>query len=528
MSKILLLADSNFVNNIGAYKGRRIKNLEVKSCQSRLAVMSELAAVEEGIVVLSCWDMIAADIVRSTENGSGSAIEFHFNRIFLKMAEKVDESDGKLAYGIAAPLFWSSLPEEVKRDMNHAFKMMKKTPVSNVWCSSYFKDVKAGADGTHLTKLSASKFIGHIHDFFAHISSASGLGLVEFEEPENQAQNATTDWAEDTSGVDHDAVSALEPPEDIAPPSPARTSSMLSASMLLPMRSQSELGRAADVETQARLMRLAAPQPDLTIPPPSTGIAAQAFRNFGQMSAGSFSQMSGGEHLAIDRRLRALEAQSFYNNLMTAALKEEQDTLANKAMLNRLTVAGVIIEGIQDMADSEKVPAMKAKITEIFNSIKGPDQVFEIQFVKHLNKQIRGQRSSVIEVKLADEKQTREMRAKFVEKYKSLPEKINITPVVRMSTRVRIEILHSVCFYMKRQDSSIVQANCLHIVPKPVVKVTRKTMSGSEVTTTMTFIDCCNWVKENGLIGRMDLSKARERAGSSARGMLAQHFVLLD
>ena len=133
MSKILLLADSNFVNNIGAYKGRKIKNLEVKSCQSRMAVMSELAAVEEGIVVLSCWDMIAADIVRSTENGAGSAIEFYFNRIFVKMSEKVDEAGGKLAFGIAAPLFWTSLSEEVKRDMNHAFKSMKKTPVANVW-----------------------------------------------------------------------------------------------------------------------------------------------------------------------------------------------------------------------------------------------------------------------------------------------------------------------------------------------------------------------------------------------------------
>ena len=56
----------------------------------------------------------------------------------------------------------------------------------------------------------------------------------------------------------------------------------------------------------------------------------------------------------------------------------------------------------------------------------------------------------------------------------------------------------------------------------------RKSFSGTEVTRTMTFIDAVNWVKENGLLGRMDLTKARERAGSSSRGTLAQHFVILD
>ena len=67
--------------------------------------------------------------------------------------------------------------------------------------------------------------------------------------------------------------------------------------------------------------------------------------------------------------------------------------------------------------------------------------------------------------------------------------------------------MHSVCFYLKRQDKSVVRASCLQYVPKPVVKVIRKSTTGNEFTTTMSFIDCINWINENGLRGKMDLSK---------------------
>ena len=83
MAKILLITDSNFLNNIGAFGGRRIKDVEVKACKSRKAVMQELSAVGEGVVVISCLDMVASDIARSNEGGSGAdnAIEFYFNQI---------------------------------------------------------------------------------------------------------------------------------------------------------------------------------------------------------------------------------------------------------------------------------------------------------------------------------------------------------------------------------------------------------------------------------------------------------------
>ena len=129
--------------------------------------------------------------------------------------------------------------------------------------------------------------------------------------------------------------------------------------------------------------------------------------------------------------------------------------------------------------------------------------------MRHLNKQVRGQKSAVIEVKLADAQQAKLLRAEFVKKFNVFGKKINITPVVRLATRVRIEIMHSVCFYLKRNDPTITKASCLQFVPKPVIKVTRKTAGGTETSRTMTFADSINWVKENGLMDSIDLSKAR-------------------
>ena len=68
MSKILLVTDSNFVNNINEFRGRKISNLEVKSCQTRRLALQELAGPEEGIVVIACLDMIAADVANNVKD----------------------------------------------------------------------------------------------------------------------------------------------------------------------------------------------------------------------------------------------------------------------------------------------------------------------------------------------------------------------------------------------------------------------------------------------------------------------------
>ena len=525
MSKLLLLADSNFVNNIGDYNGRKIKDLEVVLCQSRSVAMAELGAMDEGIVVISCLDMLAADIIGSTPTDAWRAIEVYYNQLLFKLIEKVDEADGKLAAGVVAPLFWTSLPADAKRSMNHTYKLMKLTPLRNIRLTNYLKDVHAGADGTHLTKRSAAHYIQHIHNLFEEIGAATGLGPVVFLEPVQQAQSgaSTTDWAQEMSETqDADAVSSLGPPEEEAgAPTPTRTSSMLSASILSPSRQVTGLmpeiaGSNLD-ETQARLVRLAA-FPDLSMPPPQFG--RHQTQQQGRRVATTLEN--------LEERVEALEDTAFHNNLMMAALKEEQDAEANKACLNRVTLSGVIIEGLLGMSEEDKVAAMRAKVMEIVDNLKDEGQTFELLFVRHLNKQKRGQTSAVIEARFADPKQAKALRSKFVEKHKQLGLKINITPVVRVATRVRVEMMHGIANLLQSRDSSVVKAMCVQFIPKPVIKVVRKSAGGLEITRTMSFTEAVCWIRQQGLKRSLDLVKARARAGASFRGTLAQHFVLMD
>ena len=216
MSKILLVTDSNFVNNIGEFRGRRIKNREVKSCQTRRVAMQEISGPEEGIVIVAVMDMIAADVAINTSDISDveRAVEHHLAQRHYKLTERVDETDGKVAFGVMAPIFWSSHSMEAKKGLNHAFKTMKDTATANVWCSDSMRDVKAGADGVHLTRLSANKYIEAIQNMIVHINKSSGIGVIEYLEPAVPEPQQSTSWAEEMAEQDPEAVVNLTSPDD--------------------------------------------------------------------------------------------------------------------------------------------------------------------------------------------------------------------------------------------------------------------------------------------------------------------------
>ena len=516
MSKLLLVTDSNFLNNIGGYKGPKIKNLEVKQCKSRKSAIEEITAIDEGIIVFSCLDMIASDVAKTTLSDADSAVELYINQFLFKIVERIDETDGKVLFGITAPLFWTSHSEPVRRAMNHAFKLLKRTPLDKVWFSEFFKDVYAGADGVHLTSRSAERYISHVFDFFKTISELSTRNCVEMDPPNEQSNppaQVRTDWSDEPL---EEGGQQLLPPDDVT--SPARTSSMLSVSLLAPVTSQISSGSASGyARTQSRLMRIANPYvnpfPDLSMPPP---VALN--QNPGQVAA----------NLArLERRVGSLESRTFYNDLMTAGIKEELDTEANKAMLNRVTVSGVEVPELEKAQEGDRVKIMKDKIVELFDRIKAPDQTYEVVFVRHLNRQKRGAKFAVIEVKLADSKQAQEIRSEFVKKQKELPDKLNVSPVVRLATRVRIEIMHAIADLFKRYDRSVTSAYCLQYIPKPVIKLIRKS-AGVESSRTVSFCDAISWVQDQNLLDVIDLRKARERAGPSLTSTLSQHFVILN
>ena len=201
-------------------------------------------------------------------------------------------------------------------------------------------------------------------------------------------------------------------------------------------------------------------------------------------------------------------------------------------MLNRIVFSGVVIPGLQNAAEEEQLALLKAKIDDIINTVKQEGKEYKVLFVKHLNKQRRGQLKAVIEVKFEDAQQATGLRSDYVKKQKEadspIDQKMTVAPVVRLTTRVRVEILFAVAKLLPRHDPTIVRAMVLQFIPKPVIKVVRKSAAGLEFVRTMTFIEAVCWVKENDLVNSINLSSAYERAGASFRGILPQTFVLLS
>ena len=97
----------------------------------------------------------------------------------------------------------------------------------------------------------------------------------------------------------------------------------------------------------------------------------------------TFSEVNGS-FAKVNSRLTTLESRSYYTNVMTATLKEEQDTEANRALLNRVTFSGVSIENLWRMSEKDKVTAMKKKIGEIIELLREQDQSYDVKFVRHL------------------------------------------------------------------------------------------------------------------------------------------------
>ena len=378
MANLLLLADSNFTNNIKDYSGPMLQHLQVKSCQTRKAIMSEVGLAEEGIVVIASLDMMAANIARSTAANPYRAVEVYLNHFYHKLIDKLDESDGRLAFGVVAPLYWSSHANEVKRALRHSYECMKNLPVEKIFFSDPAFGINAGADGVHLTRRSANKYIELIHNLFLKIADDAHLGPVSIQGPSaHNATEAGSSHEADNSEVDNmdedpEAVISLTPPL-VAFEAIERQVSAMSASIV---RSLSPNPRASgQTRTQNRLVELA--QPDFSVPPPSARTTlTQPDPNWADQD--NFDLRSSVQR--IERKIGVIQSKAFYDNLMMALLKESQDTEANKAMLHKVTISGIALPNMSRMLDHERNNLMRSKVSIIAECIKEPGQTFEVKF----------------------------------------------------------------------------------------------------------------------------------------------------
>jgi len=412
-----------------------------------------------------------------------------------------------------------------------------------------------GRDRIHLITRAGRKYVEIVYEMFKMIDQSQECGLVEFESPDftltPEAAGAMR-WDEEEAEQAEEEEVAMEivPPTD--PISPSRTLSSVSASML--PRLESSRNRVDPRPSQGALQNPLTganatqvrpggtvgqrnPEVRFAVPPPSLPQPiASVFRAPAPPQVTpptSWPTMLTPELstslIRIEQRIGTLEAKSLQDNLMMATLKEEQDTEANRAMLDRVTVVGLSIPGLFEMRDNDKIEPMRERLQELFDYLADEGQKFEAGYVRHLNRQLRGRRTAVIEVRLGSEKQAGELRTNFIKKRDNRElNGVNIIPSVRLATRVRVEILHAIGNVIKSKDSTVTKTQCLQFIPKPILKITREDPRGHEFVRSMTFIEAIVWIKENGHEKLVDLQKAYDRAGSAFRGVLSQSFVIMN
>lgn len=541
MAKLLLLTDSNYINNSRSYLGPKIKNLQVVSCQNKASLMSELAGVREGIVVVACLDLIASEAAaKSIKSAQDAAVELAFNHVLWKAMDLLEEAEGRLALGLVPPIFWRDHSKLTVQGLHHAYMLAQKSQPSQLWIPDYMSGMIVGRDQVHLVPQAGRKYVEQVHELFRKIDQDTGYGLVDFESPDFTLVpevEKEMSWEDGNDGEDQGTV-IIPPSQHI---SPTRTLSNVSASML---RSAPSTLRSLRSSAQAQVVTGSNAVPienrsmvpsnhsvRFSVPPPT--FAPRTTPALQPSPPVAWPTMMTPDLTAslsrIEQRLGILESKSLQDNFMMAALKEEHDSAANRAMLDRLNIIGIRIQNIKGMKDEERNPIMKQKVESLVSKLREEGQEIEVVFVRHLNRQARNPENTVLEVRFKSEQQAGFVRANFIKKKESPDfENINITPTVRLATRVRVELIQAVARVIKQEDSMVSKTQCLQFVPKPILKVFRKDRRGTEYSTVMTFIDCVVWVMENDLEKKLDLKWAYKRAGSAFKGTLNQHFVLMS
>ena len=103
-----------------------------------------------------------------------------------------------------------------------------------------------------------------------------------------------------------------------------------------------------------------------------------------------------------------------------------------------------------------------------------------------------------------------------------------MAPVVRLSTRVRVEILKAMAEIITASHTNF-SAYCQQYAPRPVLKL-RSTLPADRNSPPITlgFTDSIGWMRAKNLLSKVNLKAAYNSAGSTFGSTLEQTFVILN
>jgi hypothetical protein len=242
---------------------------------------------------------------------------------------------------------------------------------------------------------------------------------------------------------------------------------------------------------------------------------------------------SSGRDWDLAERVGKLEEKSKLDNLVMARQQEELDGIANEKTEDRFVVTGIYIPGFYRMKPEEKISRMKKETQSIVDHIMTPEKC-DVVFVTQVNRTARSG-PVTINAKMRDQETAKKFRTTFAKKMKdynkdgNVPNElrgVNVLPVQRLATRVRIDILRGLADVVKEDSDERVSAYVISHIPRPILKIDID-MGQKSYSRTFAFTEAIEYVRLNHDITKLKKHQAYARAGSSFKGMMEQLFVVL-
>ena len=485
MAGILLLCDSNL-----SRRTQRIESnghIKVKKCTTSGAFKAAVKEAKETSIYVAGIETIVNESLGASVDPM-AAIDTNVNMLMMDLRNKVDKLGIKV--GVAPILPWTRFNRKVLGKVDAVMSHARKTHQGKIFFSEPCRNVLRiqKQDGVHLTDRSADTYADYVTEEIRKMQDFLSSRKRKSDGESSKAARMRMDVEEnDGTRPSGDEVDGDQEPED---DQDGTVLNFQSGRDVVEVESESE-----EEERPRR-----------------TSLGRQ-----------------------LHERLIVLEEKSFQDNLMFARQQEELDAIANEKSEDRVIFTGIYIENFFKMTPEEKIDKMKMVTQSLVDKILGDGQA-RIEFVNQINKSARSG-PVTMNVRLDSREAARSFRSKFARTMKdynrdgNMPNElrgINVMPSQRLSTRVRIDILRSIADYISTETNDDVKAYVIAHIPKPVLKV-EISRRGSTFTRAMDFTEAIEYTRvhhDRSLRG-LQLHQAYARAGSTFKGTLQQHFVVL-
>ena len=413
MAKLLILGDSNIANNLqhSAVLGK--EQFEFKKCTTKGLFIDKILAAQQELVVVAGIDCIGNEALTAPRESERN-INLVVNNLVSKIIEKLeDDSVTNMAIALASPLYWDEFNDDVKKSLQATFKQIRRDWKHRIRFIPPCPGMKYLQDRVHLDELSGVRYTNHI------IKKSCSIAKII----PNPASNPS--WADDVE------LQLMEDEEmeqdDSQQPLVSGFAGNGTGVHQVHRTPQASLSSQPSFQPQPQYLPPPAHQASMSLQPFSQHFPSSFSQPFSQPlsllnlpAQGSTNQELLQKIDQLTKRMDSAEDKSYYDNLMFAAIKEDQDDLANQRNLDRITLTGVKIENFSRTAENEKPAAMKDAVNSIITLVtpEAERQNREVVFTRHRNRHIRNAKSVVIEARFKNSTQAVAFRKEFVESYK--------------------------------------------------------------------------------------------------------------